>query len=216
MPLYKEWSPDIHSLAAIWHIGEDEIFFRQATGIISAVKHPRKRIEHLAGRYLLQHLKEDFPLHHIAPDVHDKPRLPEDQYFFNISHSYPYVAAVISDIEECGIDIQTWHPRMAAIAHMFLSVSEQALCRNDARLMTLAWSAKEAAYKWYGRRGVDFIRDLPIQNLPEQSDPFHSLLNMKPFYMEIECFGNPISLGAALYKDFALAYLIRPRLDKEK
>lgn len=32
----------------------------------------------------------------------------------------------------------------------------------DEKTITAAWSAKEAAYKWNGRRGVDFIEHLPI------------------------------------------------------
>src|SRR5579875_3382371 len=131
MGLYKEWSPDEASLAAIWKIEEPEIFFTDRVGNISDRKNDKRRTEHLAGRYLLKYLKEDFPLHHITPDEHDKPRLHENRYYFSISHSWPYVAAVISEEQEAGIDIQTWHPRMEIIQHKFLSEDEQTLFNND-------------------------------------------------------------------------------------
>ncbi len=211
MPLYKEWESASHALAAIWHIEEPEAFFTDKTGINPTIKHPKKRIEHLCGRYLLQHLREDFPLHHISPDAHDKPRLPEDRYFFSISHSYPYVAAIISDKEECGIDIQVWKDNIAEIAHMYLSDVEQAICSGDARIMTLAWTIKEAAYKWWGRRGAEFIEDLPISRMLEKSTACYPPHSPEPFHVKMTCFGHPVEPKALLYKDFALSYMTAHR-----
>ena len=231
MPLYTEWSPDKHSLAAIWHVDEDEAFFQTRTGVITEIRHPKKRLEHLAGRYLLQHLKVDFPLHHITPDQHDKPRVPEDRYFFSISHSHPYVAAVLSDAEECGIDIQCWHPNIERIAHMFLSEEELRLCassssggsvptpregqreagRSRRETITLAWSAKEAAYKWHGRRGADFIRDLPIKHFLEESTARCPPNAPDYFRVEMKCYDIDIQPVCALFGDFALAYLVMQR-----
>lgn len=171
MPLYREWSAG-NSLAAIWKIEEPEAFFTERTGLASpGIPNDKRRIEHLTGRFLLRHLKEDFPLLHIRPDEHDKPRVPH--YHFSISHSWPYVAAIINPAEDTGIDIQVWHPRIERIQHKFLSVDEQALFNNDSHLLTLAWCAKEAAYKWQGRRGVEFIDHLPVtlfDNTPPDYD----------------------------------------------
>lgn len=211
MPLYQEWEPNEHSLAAIWHIEEAEEFFGDKTRLISQIKHHKKRLEHLCGRYLLQHLREDFPLHHIAPDEHDKPRLPENRYYFSISHSYPYVAAVISDKEECGIDIQVWKENIEEIAYMFLSEREQRVCVDDARLFTLAWSAKEAVYKWNGRRGADFKEHLPIRSIVEESTAFYRLGTQEPFQVTMDCFGKEVRPKCVLHKDFALSYLVQHR-----
>jgi phosphopantetheinyl transferase len=216
MPLYQEWSPDDHSLAAIWRIEEEEAFFLSPESVRKVVqpeqiRHPRRRLEHFGGRFLLQHLKEDFPLHHIAADIHDKPRLPENRYFFSISHSFPYVAAVISEREECGIDIQVWHPRIERIAHMFLSETEQQLCLEDGRLMTLAWCAKEAAYKWNGRRGADFIRDLPLCRLDADENAARLSVGYESFRVDMSCFGSPVASNASLYNDFALSYIIQSK-----
>jgi phosphopantetheinyl transferase len=211
MPLFQEWSPNEHSLAAIWHIDEDEGFFSKKVRLISQIKHPRKRIEHLCGRYLLQHLREDFPLHHIAADEHDKPRVPMNRYFFSISHSYPFVAAVISDQEECGMDLQVWKDNIADIAHMFLSEEETALCGGDKQLLTLAWSAKEAAYKWYGRRGAEFIRDLPILGLVGDKLGFSAQELPASIYIDMSCYGIQLAPKCMLYKDFALAHVILHR-----
>ena len=162
MPLLSEWNIGDHAIAAIWKIEEPEEFFQQRTGLHSDIKNDRRRTEHLAGRFLLTHLRQDFPLVHIRKDEHDKPRLPQGHLYFSISHSWPYIAAVIDPRQEAGIDIQTWHPRISLMKHKFLSAMEQAMFPED-RLMVTAWSAKEAVYKWHGRRGIEFIEQIPIE-----------------------------------------------------
>lgn len=179
MPLIKEWESDPFSLAAIWKIEEPEHFFTAATGIFPDIKNDKRRIERLAGRFLLKHLKADFPLHAIGADEHDKPRIPENVYFFSISHSYPYVAAVISPYAEAGIDIQCFHPRMLQLQNKFLSKEEQNYTSNDPALITLAWCAKEAAYKWQGKRGVEFIDHLPIVEFHQELEKFHIEIILK-------------------------------------
>jgi 4'-phosphopantetheinyl transferase len=179
MPLIREWESDPYSLAAIWKIEEPEQFFADATGIFSDIKNDKRRIERLAGRFLLKYLKADFPLHDILKDEHDKPRIPDNAYFFSISHSYPYVAAVISPYTEAGIDIQAYHPRMLQLQHKFLSEEEQLFTANDPKLITLAWCAKEAAYKWQGKRGVEFIDHLPIEYFSEKGKNFQITINLK-------------------------------------
>lgn len=204
MPLQREWEPDAHSLAAIWKIEEPEAFFTEKTGVVSDIKSDKRRMERLAGRFLLQYLKEDFPLHHIYSDAQDKPRIPNDRYFFSISHSYPYVAAMISDKNECGIDIQVWHRRMLALQNKFLSPLEQSFFQDDEQLITLAWDAKEAAYKWLGQRGIDFIEHLPIQSFKSLDDYyFFEMLVGQPGYEK------RLSVEGFLSEDFGLAFTIK-------
>ncbi len=206
MPLFKEWTIGDTALAAIWKIEEPEAFFAERTGLQPDIKNEKRRIEHLAGRFLLTHLQHDFPLLNISPDQHDKPRIAENRFFFSISHSWPYVAAVIDTTHEAGIDIQTWHPHIERIQHKFLSPAEQLLFRNDRQLITLAWCAKEAAYKWNGRRGVDFIEHLPISffdETPENKEiNIYFNLSETPGIVYIE---NIISI------DFACSYVINTK-----
>jgi phosphopantetheinyl transferase len=204
MPLYREWASDPYSLAAIWKIEEPESFFIERTGLGHLdIKNEKRRMERLAGRFLLKHLKEDFPLLNIRPDEHDKPRIDDNQYYFSISHSWPYVAAVVSPYVECGIDIQTWHPKMEKLQNKFLSSEEQVFFRNDPRLITLAWSAKEAVYKWQGRRGVDFIEHLTVTKVEDLGAD----INISIFCQLTREKMNIVSKGA-LEADFSLSYVI--------
>jgi phosphopantetheinyl transferase len=208
MPLYREWSSDPFSLAAIWEITEPESFFTERTGLTIDIKSEKRRLEHLAGRFLLKYLQQDFPLLNIQPDEHDKPRLAGNQYYFSISHSYPYVAAVVSPYVECGIDIQVWHPRMQHIQHKFLSDIEQQFFQNDPRLLTMAWSAKEAAYKWQGRRGVEFIDHLVMENYTP-----HEHLHNITIYLQLTVPKMPISIQCFVEQYFACAYVSHEHIE---
>ena len=194
MPLLQEWTDDHGATTAIWQITEPEDFFARATGLSSNIKHPKRRIEFLAGRYLLQHIEEDIQLHHIYKDEHDKPQLPDNSLHFSLSHSSPFIAATISPHQQCGIDIQTPHPRILSLAPKFISGQEAFFFNNDPDLITLAWTAKEAAYKWLGRRGVDFIRDLKMEQFSQQENraafSFNCIAGQNKYKLNIQSFYN--------------------------
>jgi phosphopantetheinyl transferase len=202
MPLYKEWNIGNHGIAAIWKVEEPESFFQERTSITIDLKNEKRRIEHLAGRFLLKHLEEDFPLWNIGKDEHDKPRIDNNKHFFSISHSWPYIAAAIDPYNEAGIDIQTWHPNIQRIQHKFLSPSEQLMFQNDTKLLTLAWCAKEAAYKWNGKRGVDFIEHLPIEYFDQKSEN-----NEITIYFKSSVIPLMLSIKSLLNTDFACSYV---------
>jgi hypothetical protein len=67
---------------------------------------------------------------------------------------------------------------MEQLQHKFLSPEEQAILNGDTELITLAWSAKEAAYKWQGRRGVEFIDHLPITNWYMEGGIYNITINL--------------------------------------
>lgn len=167
------------SIAAIWIIEEPEFFFQSKTELdVADIRHPKRRIEHIAGRFLLRELQRDFPLERIEKDIHGKPQLPGWKGSFSVSHSYPYVMAAWSEEFGIGVDIQIPHPHIENLAHKFLSTEEQHLLQQDVDLFNLAWTAKEAAYKLQGLRGVDFKQHLPIQTFDTNLDTYH---------MRIEC-----------------------------
>ena len=199
MPLLEQWKINNLGRAAIWKVEEPEAFFAEQTGIVSDINNEKRRIEHLAGRFLLKYLDNDFPLKDIAKDEHDKPRLPDNEWFFSISHSWPYIAVALDPVLEAGIDIQTWHPTIDRIKHKYLSEEEQDMLRHDSRLFTMAWCAKEAAYKWHGRRGVEFIEQLPIVDFSQNYD-------MK-IYFKMTKMPQMIFIENIINTDFACSYV---------
>ncbi len=201
MPLHRTWTPGPKATAAVWRIEEPEAFFKAHTGLDPQIKNGQKRIEHLAGRFLLQHLVPGIPLEAIYADAHDKPRLPGDAVRFSLSHSYPYVAAMACETCECGIDIQVPRPGIEVLAPKFLTVSEQLLFDNAPEKLLWAWSAKEAAYKWQGSRGVEFAEHLVVQDVHEVKPALEAV-----FELRLTAPPRRLAVQGWLEDDYALAW----------
>jgi len=164
MPVYKKWEQN-GVRVAIWKIEEPEVFFREHTGLLSDKKSEVRRLEHLAGRFLLKHVQPDFPLEQIETSALGKPFLPGNPRHFSISHSFPYIGVAIDAEKETGIDVQVLQEKIVKLQYKFLSETEQGFCGNRPDRITLAWAAKEAAFKRYGLGAVDFIRHMPIRDM---------------------------------------------------
>jgi 4'-phosphopantetheinyl transferase EntD len=163
LALFYQHNINQYTKLAIWRIEEPEVFFLQKVPLKRDVTHPYKRLQHLAGRYLLPFLFPDFPLEEIRIADTRKPFLPDELYHFSISHCGNFAAAIASSKERVGIDIELVTTRIEKIAHKFLSPAENEFLqqwvlfdRMQLELTTAIWSAKEAMFKWYGAGQVDF------------------------------------------------------------
>lgn len=175
MPLFYQQDINVTTRLAVWKITEEEAFFLQAVPVQSNITHPQKRLQHLAGRYLLPYLFADFP--HESIEIADtrKPFLPDEQYHFSISHCADYAAAIVSSSDRVGIDVEMITPRVEKIKHKFLHSDELAFVHSfpaekQIPLLTLLWSCKEALFKWWGMGDVDFsevLRIFPFAFNPE-------------------------------------------------
>ena len=135
------------------------------------ITHWHKRLQHLAGRYLLQELYPDFPYHLIEIADTRKPFLPDEKYHFSISHCGDYAAVIISEVARVGIDIELVTPKIERIKHKFLNATEVLLIeKNNLQQLTLLWNCKEAVFKWYGNGGVDFKKDILIEKISMNGD----------------------------------------------
>ena len=158
---------------AVWKIEETEDFFLKKVSLRHEIRHPHKRLQHLAGRYLLQLLHPDFPLHLIAISHSKKPLLSNDEFHFSISHCGDFAAAIVSENKTVGIDVELITPKIELIKNKFLNEGEIKLLVNsnyqlsiiNYQLLTLFWSAKEAIFKWYGKGKVDFKKNMTIDQL---------------------------------------------------
>jgi len=176
MPLFYTHTINEKTRLAIWHITETEDFFRKTISLQNDITHPHKRLQHLAGRYLLTILEPAFPLHLLMINPSKKPHLPEGPFHFSISHCGDFAAAIISETDVVGIDVELITDKLRLIRHKFLSASENELlertdpAKNDLTLLTSMWSAKEAMYKWYGKGSVDFRKNMIIQTINYHGD----------------------------------------------
>ncbi|MCZ2458748.1 MAG: 4'-phosphopantetheinyl transferase superfamily protein [Chitinophagales bacterium] len=172
MPVFFQHSISNTTRLGIWKIEETEEFFKRNVPQHRDVTHPHKRLQHLAGRFLLQFLFPDFPYEMVRIAETKKPYLPGEQFHFSISHCGDYAAAIVSKDQRVGIDIEIPVEKIIRIQHKYLSDEERKLFNiqlpgPDYRRLTLLWSAKEAVYKWFGDGEVEFIEHIRLKGINE-------------------------------------------------
>jgi phosphopantetheinyl transferase len=182
MPIFFQQQINEHTRLGVWKIEETEDFFKGNVPVHREVTHPHKRLQHLAGRFLLQFLFPDFPYHLIEIADTRKPFLPDEQYHFSISHCGDYAAAIVSNKNRVGVDVEEPKEKILRIADKFLSKDEHAVFNiqytkiNEevlpagSQLPTILWSAKEAVFKWFGNGGVDFKQNIQLLKLDEGTE----------------------------------------------
>jgi 4'-phosphopantetheinyl transferase EntD len=178
MSLFYQHNINQDTKLGVWRIEESESFFLDKVPLKKDVSHPYKRLQHLAGRYLLYYLFPDFPLEEIRVADTRQPFLASEKYHFSISHCGNYAAAIVSSNSRVGVDIERITPRIQVVAQKFLNEGEAHFFNEDYALfleqwgmrgrvhqefLTLIWSAKEAIFKWYGRGELDFKRHMQLE-----------------------------------------------------
>ena len=179
MPLLYQQTINATTRLGVWKIEEAEHFFTSKVFLQKTITHPHKRLQHLAGRYLLKELYPDFPLDIILVADTKKPFLIGDPYHFSISHCGDYAAAIVSTAYRVGTDIEIPQFKIEKIQHKFLKVSEQdvlsKLSADRLHLLTLCWSIKEAVFKWYGEGLVDFRNHMDIKSISFCEDRYKAI-----------------------------------------
>jgi phosphopantetheinyl transferase len=176
MPIFFQQQVNDTTRLGIWKIEEAEEFFKGNVPQHRDVTHPHKRLQHLAGRFLLQYLFPDFPYELIKIADTRKPFLPNDQYHFSISHCGDYAAAIVSKDKRVGVDIEIPVEKIVRIKDKFLSADEMTRWETANhlpvanQLLTLLWSCKEAVFKWHGNGGVDFSDHIQLKQQDEAEE----------------------------------------------
>jgi phosphopantetheinyl transferase len=177
MPIIFQHSSLEGPQLAVWKIEEPLPFFENTVPVASHIPHPQVRLRHVAARYLLNELRPGFPYHQLQIADSGKPYLPGEELHFSLTHCGDFAAAIVSEKGSVGVDLEATGDRIFRIRHKFLSDQEQLLLQTVAGLsdlqegalasqcLTRAWSAKESVYKWQGKSGIDFIRDIRITNV---------------------------------------------------
>ena len=129
MPVFYQQDIDADTKLAIWRIAEAEQFFQ--VPLQREITHPHKRLQHLAGRYLLKYLFPDFPTELIRIADTRKPFLEDEAYHFSISHCGDYAAVIVSKKDRVGIDVEVISDKPARIMHKFLDADELEVVKGE-------------------------------------------------------------------------------------
>ncbi|MBQ0077500.1 MAG: 4'-phosphopantetheinyl transferase superfamily protein [Bacteroidales bacterium] len=168
--LTKDLDDPAHSRIGVWQISESEAELRSMTSIpsdeleeISYIKNESVRKQKLAVRALLDAMFEEkvYLSHH----DNGKPYIENNAINISITHTEKYVAIILSEGDEVGIDCESLSRDFSAVEKKALSEDEKDDLDDDRRNEQLAiyWCAKEAVYKKTSQYNVDFAEQIEIE-----------------------------------------------------
>jgi phosphopantetheine--protein transferase-like protein len=179
MALYLRKKLDNKAEIAVWQVTETEEELMKLSSVptdemedISLIRNEDQRRQKLAVRALLNEVfEEKMYLNH-----HDngKPYLENCVTNISITHTDKYVAIIISDDDELGIDIESLDRNFAPVEQKALSEDEIDDLDDDKKNEQLAiyWCAKEAIFKRMSQNRVNFAEQIEVEkfNLKKEGE----------------------------------------------
>lgn len=169
--LIQDLDDDYHSRLGVWKITESEEELRRLSSVpadeleeISYIKSESLRKQKFAVRALLDIMfgEKVYLSHH----DNGKPYIENSATNISITHTDKYVAVILNDTEEVGIDCESLDRDFSAVEKKALSEEEIESLDEDKRNEQLAiyWCAKEAIYKKMSQYNVDFAEQIEIDD----------------------------------------------------
>lgn len=169
MGLYKEIG-DTKFKLGIWKLTEtlEELLAllpdsgRMYAEELNSFKAESRKLEWLAVRVLLYTLTGEIcPIHYHKSG---KPYFVDSTTQLSISHTKEYVAVIVSENHEVGIDIERVGDRVHRVAHKFMREEELLLDSSQrTKGLLLIWSAKETIFKCMNEEAVDFCEHIRVK-----------------------------------------------------
>lgn len=154
-------------ILGLWKIKETEEQLKNNLSLseeekiqFQSLNNEKRKLSWLAVRNLLLQMPDIN--HNINYDHFGAPFLNPGRHI-SISHSGDYAAIIISKTGKTGIDIELINPKILSLLPKFLNDDEYADVLNNVEKAYIYWCAKEALYKYYGRKELIFKENLLVQ-----------------------------------------------------
>ena len=169
MALYLKKEIEDAATIAVWQITETEEELLNLSSIpsdeleeISYIRNESQRKQRLAVRALLNELFDEkvYLSHH----DNGKPYIENSATNISITHTEKYVAVILSEDQEVGIDVESLARDFSVVEKKALSEDEIDDLDDEKRNEQLAiyWCAKEAIYKLLSQYNVDFAEQIEV------------------------------------------------------
>ena len=158
----------------LWKITETETALAKEVYpheiIADQITNRLKRLEFVAGRVLIKKLLDSWKKEFlgVTKNEYGKPFLKNHPYPISLSHSFPYVAAVIDPKTPVGIDLEQPKEKLLRIASRVLHPEELEDAKSDIVKHCIYWCAKEALVKIHGKKDLIFSQNLRITPFSRQ------------------------------------------------
>ena len=170
MGLYLKKELENEAVIGVWQITETEEELKELSSTpsdemeeISFIRSESLRKQRLAVRALLNTLFDDkvYLSHH----DNGKPYLENNPVNISITHTEKYVAVILHEEENVGIDIESLDRDFSVVEKKALSEDEIEDLEDEKRNEQLAiyWCAKEAIFKLLSRYNVDFAEQIEVE-----------------------------------------------------
>ena len=170
MGLYLKKKLDNDAEIGVWQITETEEELKELSSTptdemeeISFIRSESLRKQRLAVRALLNTLFDEkvYLSHH----DNGKPYLENNPVNISITHTEKYVAVILHEEENVGIDIESLDRDFSVVEKKALSEDEIEDLEDEKRNEQLAiyWCAKEAIFKLLSRYNVDFAEQIEVE-----------------------------------------------------
>ena len=164
---------------AVWQVTESESELRELSSTpsdeleeISYIKSESLRKQRLAVRALLNVLFEDKV--YLAHHDNGKPYIENNSINISITHTDKYVAVILDENEEVGIDVESLDRDFSAVEKKALSEEEIEDLDDDKEekneQLAIYWCAKEAIYKKMSQYHVDFAEQIEIERFRSRGE----------------------------------------------
>jgi len=171
MPLYKTIRVNDFTKVLIWKIEES---LEDLTKGIELTEQSKKRVDamksilHQQGFMSIRQLLKQagYVDADVFYDEFGKPHL-KDKNYLSISHSFTFTAIIISKKKPVGIDVEKQRDKIVKIAHKFTPIEEYNTIANHEALvskLTIVWGSKESLYKIYGKKKLQFLHHIYIED----------------------------------------------------
>ncbi len=185
----------------LWRATESEQFFQEALDAsdfpledLHRIRHPEKRKQWLASRYLLNEL---YPLS--IQEYQDRKPILRNGPHLSISHSDDMVGVMLGE-HSAGLDLQSPNEKLLRIAPRFVNDGELELLSTSDSLWaaSLLWAIKEAVFKHYGTQ-------MPFRKIAlENYDPLRQIASVQAYRGDGE---HAFRLHCFALEKMAVAYL---------
>ena len=173
MPLLNDLAPNDSLLCKLWRIDDSEDIMDPNNELNSddyqiflSRKANHMKRQFLASRKLIALVDPDLRVTY----KNDMPFL-SDNRNISISHSESIATILISEKNGIGVDIERINKKVHSIKSKFLNQKEINYLRGDeeTRMLTKAWTAKEAIYKALRKPGIIFSENILLEEFNNEA-----------------------------------------------
>lgn len=162
----------------MWRLTEEEGTLKKLVPGIEAIPdhitNVSKRLEFIGARVLVAELLKQWghDFYGLTKDEFGKPFPKNYPYQISLSHSYPYVAAILQKEGSVGIDLEQPKEKLLRVASRVLHPQELADAGSDIVKHCIYWSAKESLVKIHGKKDLVFAENIRISPFQREKRGF--------------------------------------------